>query len=358
MNTANNTPETGHHLHNEMPKSWPVLLVLLILAICSLLFSCSSENGLNFNSNDDAIKAYQSYLHETRDTKTTNTRDFCERLNSWKEMTDTVFHYLAKDSAFQKDRKLAESFAEIHDSIRYEMLRLTETWRYSYNDVLTIKQTTSDFHNDKELQGAVSEAQPFFQSLDSIQIIDADKKQVLTNYRSLLKATVTKGISSRADMLSYISKEDVLFRSFLSHLYEMDNEPLSDITHNTESICLNIFIAASEGKIPARDVMVYMSMRTVRRLPQNSSVCISDINHQKMKSKAQGNPYLWMIIQPFISIDQCSIATLTPQEQSNFNYIISQLPKSVSFAKTFDIDQRSLNYLLPQQLLKMYVLSL
>ena len=77
-----------------------------------------------------------------------------------------------------------------------------------------------------------------------------------------------------------------------------------------------------------------------------------------MKNKAQGNAYLWMIIQPFISIDQFSIATLTPQERSQFNYVISQLPKSTKFAKTFDIDQRALNYLLPQQLLKMYVLTL
>ena len=159
-------------------------------------------------------------------------------------------------------------------------------------------------------------------------------------------------------MLDFIGKEDILFRSFLIHIYEMDNEPLSDITQETERICRNIFIAAKNGEIAARDAMVYMSMRTVRRLLQNSTACISDINSQKTMSKAQGNAYLWMIIQPFISIDQFSIATLTPQEHSHFNNIIAQLPKSVKFAKTFGIDQRTLNYLLPQQLLKMYVLTL
>ena len=138
----------------------------------------------------------------------------------------------------------------------------------------------------------------------------------------------------------------------------MDNEPLADITRDTELICQSIFIAAREGKISARDVMVYMSMRTVRRLLQNSVVCMTNINKQGMKNQAQGNAYVWMIIQPFISIDQFAIATLTPQERSNFNYIVSQLPKSTRFAKTFDIEQRSLNYLLPQPLLKIYILSL
>ena len=159
-------------------------------------------------------------------------------------------------------------------------------------------------------------------------------------------------------MLDYIAKEDILFRSFLSRLYEMDNEPLSDITMDTETICREIFIAAKNGKIPAREAVIYMSMRTVRRLLQNSMVCITDINKQQMKSKEQGNAYLWMIIQPFISIDQLSIVMLTPNDHGHFSYIISQLPKSVKFARTFNIDQRALNYLLPQQLLKMYILTL
>lgn len=138
----------------------------------------------------------------------------------------------------------------------------------------------------------------------------------------------------------------------------MDKEPLADITKDTETICRDIFIAARNGNIPAKDVVVYMSMRTVRRLLQNSVECVNNINSLEMKTKAQGNAYIWMIIQPFISIDQFSLATMTPQERSNFEYIISNLPKSKRFAQIFDIKQRELNYLLPQQLLKIYVLSL
>lgn len=349
-----NKQASGH----QSSIAWMMLLVLLVLSVLSMLLSCSGKDEYDFDGDESAINTYHSYLKSIKDVKTSNTNDFCARVNKWKEITDTVYHFLAKDSAIIKNHRIAVQFSDIHDSIRYELLRLTETWRYSYNDVLTIKQQTSDFHDDKELQGAVNEAQPFFLALDSIPILDGDKTFILSKYRELLKNTVKQGISNRSEMLAFIYKEDIMFRSFLAHLYEMDNEPLSDITQETEKICRNIFIAARDGKIPARDVMVYMSMRTVRRLLQNSNVCIADINNQKMRSKAQGNAYLWMIIQPFISIDQFSIATITPQEQSNFNHIISQLPKSVKFAKTFDIDQRALNYLLPQQLLKMYVLSL
>ena len=64
-----------------------------------------------------------------------------------------------------------------------------------------------------------------------------------------------------------------------------------------------------------------------------------------------------MIIQPYISIDNLTIATLTEGEKSNLREISSLLSKSKNFAEAFDMNLQSLNYLLPQQLLKLYVLS-
>lgn len=333
----------------------PVWLTAFILLVCS---SCSDDDKLDFKSPDDALMAYQEYLNSVKGVTKSNTKEFCKELNNWKEMADTVYHYLMKDSTFIKNIHYANYYASIHDSVRFELIRLTETWRYSYEDVLKIKEQSSVFHDDQELHQAVNDAAPFFLALDSIQIEEDSKTNILSRYRSFLKDVKVRGIHNKGAMLDYIAKEDILFRSFLSRLYEMDNEHLSDITMDTEKICRDIFIAAKNGEIPAREAVIYMSMRTVRRLLQNSTVCITDINNQQMKSKEQGNAYLWMIIQPFISIDQLSIVMLTPNDQGHFSYIMSQLPKSVKFARTFNIDQRALNYLLPQQLLKMYVLTL
>lgn len=342
-------------IRKRVLPSWSVLLMLPMLQMIS---SCSSDNPFDFKSAEDALNTYHSYLNDVKSISSTNTEDFCKQIKQFKATSDTVYRYLKKDSVFLKNPEKVVRFRIIRDSLRFEMVRLTETWRYSYSDVLSIKEKTSSFHEDKELSEAVHRAAPFFIALDSIPVIEEDKNAVLTRYRNFLKEARTQGIHTRQDMLNFIKHEDVIFRSFLTHLYELDNEPISDITDSTEKICKDIFVSAREGKLPARDVVIYMSMRTVRRLLQNSAICVADINKQQMKSKAQGNAYLWMIIQPFISIDQFAIATLTPQERSNFNYVIRQLPESIQFAKTFDIDQRSLSYLLPQQLLKMYVLSL
>ena len=332
-------------------------LVLLIFTIC-IWQPWADKDEYNFKSKAEALSTYRQYLHEVLETERTNTDDFGTLLKKWKEVNDTVQKYLAKDSVFTVYHNEAGTYFFIHDSIRSEMIRLTETWRYGYGDVLAIKEKTCPYKEDQELMSAVQAAEPFFKSLDANPISISDKQSILMRYRYFLKETKKSGIHSTEELLQFIKQEDFLFRSFLSHLYEMDNEPLVDITKDTESICRNIFLESRAGKIPPRDVIVYMSMRTVRRLLQNSAECVDNINRLQMKDKAQGNAYAWMIIQPFISIDQFSLATMTEQERKQFDYIITQLPKSKKFANTFDIKLRELNYLLPQQLLKIYVLSL
>lgn len=332
-----------------------LLLVLPILIGCA---SCSSGGEYDFRSRKEALDKYHAYLHKVRSVAYSNTKEFGETLREWQEVSDTVYKYLAKDSVFIRHHNEANNFFLVHDSVRAEMLRLTETWKYGYGDVLAIKDMTCTYKEDQELLDAVRDAEPFFNSLDSASISVCDKASILKRYRYFLQEAKNTDFNSRNELLRFIRQEDFLFRSFLAHLYEMDNEPLSDITKNTEQICRNIFLAAKNGKISSKDVVVYMSMRTVRRLLQNSAECVENINRLEMKNKAQGNAYIWMIIQPFISIDQFSLATMTAQERQKFNYVVTQLPKSKKFAETFDINLKALNYLLPQQLLKIYVSSL
>ena len=158
--------------------------------------------------------------------------------------------------------------------------------------------------------------------------------------------------------MDFIREEDKYYRAFLAQLYYMENEKLGGITKMTEKICSGIFSSVKDGGMTAKDAMVYMAMRTTRRILLNSTICLNDINTYQMKSKAQGNAYLWMIIQPYTSIDAFSIATLTEREKSDFKTISNTLPGSLQFAKTFDIDPSVLKYLLPQQLLKMYLITL
>ena len=77
------------------------------------------------------------------------------------------------------------------------MLHLTETWKYGYGDVLTIKDMTCSYKEDKELLDAVHEAEPFFNALDSTSISVCDKSSILKRYRYFLGETKRSGINNK-----------------------------------------------------------------------------------------------------------------------------------------------------------------
>ena len=336
-------------------KKW---LYAGILVAGTFAASCSNKEDYNFESSEQAVERYDNYLRKLRQQEKSDGKAFADDICKWREFSDTVFKYMYKDSAFTRKQNLGLRYYAISDSIKREFFRLTETWKVTYDDVFNIKVRTSSWIEDQDLKEAVREATPFFESLDKNQKYVFNKTGAIAKYRSFLERTKINGISNKEEMLSFIKEEDMYYRTFLSHLYEMENDRLSDITKNTEDICLTIFSLAKQGKIPARDVMVYMCMRTTRRILLNSSVCVNDINNYKMKSKVQGNAYLWMILQPYMGIDAFSIATLTQKDKDEFHYISEMLSNSNQFAQTFNIDLSVLRYLLPQQLLKMYILNL
>lgn len=330
----------------------PIMLLLL-----PVMNSCGKSGDYSFKNPDDAINCYRSFHSKMKDISHTNTTEFSSVVNQWRELNDTVRNFLLKDSILLKDMAVSEKYTKVRDSVRTQMFRLAESWRYGYGDVIKIKEQTSPFMDDEFLRAAVRKHEPFFSSLNDVQVLRTDKSKMLQQYRLFLQEAKQKGISNREELLDYIKQEDYCFRAFLSHLHEMGDESVSDITKLTEEVCEGIFSSASQGKIDAQDAIVIMSMRTVRRIVQNSLQCIDNMNQKSMVNSVQANAYLWMIIQPFIAIDKLSIATMTEKEKSRLREIVDKLPKSKRFAEAFETDLKSLNYLLPQQLLKIYLLS-
>lgn len=114
-----------------------------------------------------------------------------------------------------------------------------------------------------------------------------------------------------ADLTTFIEKEDAVYRAFLSRLPDFDGENLSDITHDTERCCAQVFLAAERNDITYRNAMIYLAMRTNRRLIQNVRTCIDDICNKKVKTPAQAQAYIWMLLQPYSSYRSRPISRTT-----------------------------------------------
>ena len=76
--------------------------------------------------------------------------------------------------------------------------------------------------------------------------------------------------------------------------------------------------------------MLYLSMRVNRRIIQNALAVKRDMDNGLQLNDIQISNYRWMAIQPFISIDNYSMSTLTEEQEEQLKSIAACLPKMLA----------------------------
>ena len=121
-----------------------------------------------------------------------------------------------------------------------------------------------------------------------------------------------------------------MFRSFLSHLPELADADLSAITDETEKCCLSVFQSAEDGKLSYRDALVYTAKRTNRRIVLNVLACCDDIDHNRVKREEQARAYVWMLLQPYISLDGFSMTVMSETERIKLYEVANNTPLMIA----------------------------
>ena len=218
---------------------------------------------------------------------------------------------------------------------------------------------TSPYRDDTELDPTKKKAITFFAALDKQPLSNkGNTREKIALYRDFLATTKEHGIKNQKELLSFLETEDRHFRTFLSNIGDYTDVGLQDVTKMTEQICTNIFRAASEKRLTSEDAMVYMGMRTCRRLLLNAKVCEDLIKAGKIKSESQANAYLWMTLQPFLSMDAFAISMLTEAQQKQMTELAAAYPViSERLASKGYAAQEQLA-LIPTQLMRLYIATL
>ena len=277
-----------------------------IIAILCMASCATDKSKYHFDSSKDALTCYHVYLSELQKNESLSSDDFVATISNWSELRDSVYTYISKDSAFYAHTYLSSEFYSLHDSIRTEMFRLAVGQDRTLKDVLRVKKSTSQYNNEEDIKTTFNSAKAFYDSLDSLEVFKADKGQTLVLYRKFFSGINDIEFKKLDDLKSVIRTEDRLFRTFLTHINEYSDISLADIT---------IYGYATDGELDAKDVMVYMSMRTNRRLVQNTQSCIESIKRRDKLTDNQLEAYYWMLIQPYIAIDSFGMAMLTTEQE-------------------------------------------
>ena len=194
--------------------------------------------------------------------------------------------------------------------------------------------------------------------MDTIPLYKGDKTRILTTYHFFLERVIKEGITNQSQFLAFLKTEDRMFRTFLSHLYEMSDVSVSHITSGTEDVCKMIAQSSRKGNLPARDAVVYMAVRTNRRIIANAQTCVADIKSGKVTSAEQRTAYFWMTLQPFLSIDDFGMAMLSENQRKDLVQLsIDALGTIACLSRSLQMDKNMTDGL-PDMFIKLYISSL
>lgn len=336
-------------------------LIFHLLLLCAVMTTgCASEQAkYDFKDSKDAIGACHDYIHALQDLQSCSAGQLTDFIRQWQELSDTVYRYICKDSAFYAHTGLSMDFQTATDSVKTELLRLAERHTWSMKDVALLKMNTSPYVKDKELQPAIDKAAAFYAGLDRLpEPSGGDAKGRIQEYVRFLVDTRKQGIHSHQQMLDFIGKEDACFRSFLAHMPEYTDFDMTGITKTTEAVCAEIFQSASSMSIPPEETLAYMSMRTNRRLLQNAKVSADLIRNQKVREARQANAYLWMSVQPFLSMDAVCVSMLTDRQRQQMTELAEGYPRLVNILSAKRMVDTKTASEIPCQLAKLYIATL
>ena len=330
---------------------------LFFLCLLLNLSSCSENHDYHFKNSTEALQQYRDFHHSIAAVHNIHAEKLADFICQWQELSDTVYSFIQKDPAFTSHASLSMFFQDTSDSVRIELFRLAEDC--SLSDVAYVRMHTSPYRNDVQLDSTRRNAAAFFTAMDRQAISNkGNARERVALYRSFLADTQGQGIHSHQELLSFLQTEDRHFRSFLSHIGDYPGVGLEDITKMTRQICADIYRSASENRLPSEDAMVYMGMRSCRRLLLNAQVCADLIKEGKVDSESQANAYLWMSLQPFLSMDAFAISLLTEAQQQQMTELARSYPEiSERLAKNEYADPERLARI-PEQLMRLYIATL
>ena len=331
----------------------------IVLFVIPLLLSCSDgTTGSSFATSGEAVSAARQLLSIIENDNKTSIQAITAYVGQWKELDDSVRACFARDTIRQPHLNHVATYRQIRDSVHTTLICKTSSKPRSYHDLFFLKEQTSRFAKDAEIATAARNAQPFFASLDSVHINIKGGKRVMNIYREFLRKASQQKIKSKEQMLSFIRAEHSYFTAFLQVLPELSDEDMSDITRMTEQCCVQVLNAAEQKVLTYEDAMIYLAMRTNKRLILNAQVAQKNIRSGKIQNTTMQHAHLWMMLQPFITMDDLAISVLSDKERKDLYKLADTMPTDIEhLAKALHLRKGSLSEM-PLSFMKSYIMTL
>lgn len=299
-------------------------MVHVLMTTISVLAGCTTEpsKALHFDTPHEAVKActqwWKSIEHIKEDCRM---EQVAELTNQWIELKDSAYSCLYKDSTAINDEEIIRHFHIVNDSIRDKLIRMATSRPRTLQEAIFLKiQTNPDKKRLRQSQ-EYTEAALFFTKLDDRK---SDFSGSVEQYIKLLQTTTD--FQDTDNVLEFLEKEDVCFRSLMTHLPDVGSKQMKVITGRTERVFnhLRLMLQGTDENTQRR-MNVFLIMRANRRILQNAIACKTDIENGIELKRQEVICYKWMIIQPFLAIGDDALTYLTEKQETELMNLASEI---------------------------------
>lgn len=321
------------HLFPQWIQHMTLMGSVMLTAVCS---SCSNKGQqFVFNTPQEALTACHETLSKVQPLKTADTGQLADITNMWLELQDSTLSYFMRDSTARTNAEIAAAFFAVADSIRTEITRLALAEKRTMKDIVKLKAATSVERKKMQASQDYKTACAFFDKLDDVPLYKGVDK-TLSEYEKLL--TSIKPFKKEKELYDFMGKEDRCFRSLLVYLKDIPQERLQLITDKTSELFGDLYGQSTHEHAVSKRMTLYLTMRFNRRIIQNAEACRKDIEKRVKLTEQQANNYRWMIIQPFMTIDNFAMATLSDKQLQAMSQMAEELPRLLTYVDGNDYD--------------------
>ena len=344
-----------------MKHSNPTILIMAaamtVITASTVLTACSSNSEeFVFQTPQEAINACRKELSNIRPLKKATMKELSDITGRWITLQDSTFAIMMRDSTIDSNSDIAADFFATSDSIRNEIARLALAEDRSLSDVVYYKVHTArnreNIQESKDYKNAVA----FYDDLDKAATYKTAEESV-KNYEALLQKN--NAFKKEGELLKFIGEEDRCFRSLMEHLHDVKQEDLETLASRTALIFQKLYESTQvnpENPVSSRLIM-YISMRFNRRIIQNAEAVVRDCQSGKELTEQQTSNYRWMLLQPYLSIDAYSMASITEEQAESLQKMAEELPRTLAYidGKDFDKSDKSETENLPDILTRYFL---
>lgn len=285
---------------------------------------CSCTSHPSFKNSTEAIEACKAKLTELQSYKDADIEKVADLTSQWQELQDSSYSVFSKDSTINLKSPIAMAYFVISDSIRTELTRLAFSQQRSLQDVMYLKLNTASDREKIQKSDTYKKASEFYEKLDKEKTIKG-LERILGDYNKLLNKTRT--FEKEAQLLSFIQREDRCFRSLMEHLSNVPMRDMQRLTQETSGLLNRLYDSVGKKSDEINDrTMLYLTMRFNRRIMQNAIACREDILNNNYLNNEQRVSYRWMLIQPYVSMDEYSTSVLTKKQREELMILSKELP--------------------------------